>query len=75
MCAVCAMNLPVRVCKTYMHRVHTTCAMHVAHCVEVVCKTCTPRPEVASQPAKKKVRRYFNTKWQSGRHGSSTQTV
>ena len=33
----------------------------------MVCKTCTPRPEVASQPAKKKVRRYFNTKWQISR--------
>mmetsp|Transcript_56597 Transcript_56597/g.93083 ORF Transcript_56597/g.93083 Transcript_56597/m.93083 type:complete len:290 (+) Transcript_56597:242-1111(+) len=68
-CRVC--NEPpsgdMRACKTCMHRVHTTCAVHVAYRVEVVCKTCTPRPEVASQPAKKKVRRYFNTKWQISR--------
>ena len=50
-----------------MHRVHTTCAVHVAFRVEVVCKTRTPRPEVSSQPANKKVRRYFDTKWQIGR--------
>ena len=68
-CRVC--NEPpsgdMRACKTCMHRVHTTCAVHVAYRVEVVCKTCTPRPEVASQPAKKKGRWYFNTKWQIGR--------
>ena len=68
-CRVC--NEPpsgdMRACKTCMHRVHTTCAVHVAFRVEVVCETCTPRPKVASQPAKEKVRRYFNTKWQIGR--------
>ena len=69
-CAVCAMNLPrggKRSCKTCMHRVHTTCAVHVAFRVEVVCKTCTPRPEVASEAATKKFRRYFKARWQIGR--------
>ena len=70
-CVCCVCNeLPcgdMRACKTCMHRVHTTCAVHVAFRVEVVCKTYAPRPKVASQPAKKKVRRYFNTKWQIGR--------
>ena len=56
-------------CGNKRHGDVTTCTncKHVAYRVEVVCKTCTPRPEVASQPAQKKVRRYFNTKWQISR--------
>ena len=43
-CCVCyePPNGDIRSCKTCMHHLHTTCAMHVAFCVKEVCKMCTP---------------------------------
>ena len=57
----------MRSCKTCMHRVHTTCAVHVAFRVEVVSKTCTPRHEVATPSATKKFRLYCKARSQIGR--------
>ena len=50
-CRVCHDPLKggMRSCETCMHRVYTTCALHVAFRVEVVCKTCTPRRKVVSR--------------------------
>ena len=58
----------MRQCKTCKNRVHRTCVVHVAFRVEVVSKTCTPRPHLASQPAKK-YKRHFKSHWQVRRLG------
>ena len=61
-CVFCICHEPpsadMRHYKTYKHLVHSTWAVHVACCVEVVYKTHTPRPQVASQPAKQ-YKRHF----------------
>ena len=56
----------MRSCKICKQRVHTTCALHVAFRVEVVCKTCTPRPQVVSQPPTK-CRCHFTAQGRVGR--------
>ena len=65
-CRVCIEphNGEMRPCKTCKHQVHGTCAAHASFRVEVVCKTCTTRPQVASPPTKKKQRCDFKTQWQ-----------
>ena len=54
----------MRPCKVCKHRVHASCAIAVPHRIEVVCKVCSPKPQVKGPPAKKKVVRKFNPKWQ-----------